>query len=253
MDLGLRGLKAILVGASKGIGRCTADILAAEGCDVAICARGAEGVEQAATALRAHGGKVEAAAVDATDPEALRGWIDSAAAALGGCDIFVCFTTAAGGPATEERWKASLETDLVAVWRGCEAATPYLKQSKAGAIVAVSSVAAIEDFFGIQPYNAMKAALINYAAALSQQLAPHGVRVNTISPGPVLFEGGSWDRIQREKPEFFQSMIGRIPLGRMSTAEEVARTIVFLASPASGSTVGTNVVVDGGITKRVQF
>ena len=183
MDLGLKGLKAVLAGASKGIGRATAEVLAKEGCDVAICARGQEGVDAALKSLKGKGVKAIGNAVNVSDATAYTGWIKSAADQLGGCDIFISFVSAGGGPANEETWKAVFENDLLGTWRGIQAALPYLEKSKAGSIVAISTTAAVEEFLGPQAYNAMKAAVINHAHAMSQALAPRGIRVNTVSPG----------------------------------------------------------------------
>ena len=189
MDLGLRGMKAVLAGASKGIGRATAEALAGEGCDVAICARGQDGVDKAVASLKGKGVQAFGAAIDMADGPTYRAWVDRAAGQLGGCDIFISFASAGGGPASEETWKATMDLDMLATFRGIEAALPHLEKSEAGSIVAISSTAALEDFFGPQAYNAMKAAVINYASALSQALAPKGVRVNTVSPGPVFIDG----------------------------------------------------------------
>jgi 3-oxoacyl-[acyl-carrier protein] reductase len=253
MDLGLKGLKAVLAGASKGIGRATAEALAAEGCDVAICARGQDGVDATVTSLTAKGVKAVGEAVDMADGEAFRAWVGRAAEALGGCDIFISFASAGGGPATEQTWKAVFDLDLLATYRGVEAALPYLEKSKAGSIVAVSSTAALEDFFGPQAYNAIKAAVINYASALSQQLAPKGIRVNTVSPGPVFIDGGSWDMIKTHMTHLYDQTVKAVPMGRLGTGEEVAKAIAFMASPACPFMTGTNVVIDGGVTKRVQY
>jgi len=253
MDLGLKGLKAVLAGASKGIGLATAKALAAEGCDVAICARGQEGVDAAVKAVSALQVKAVGESVDLKDGAALRAWVDRAAAALGGCDIFICFATGGGGPASEETWQKTFELDVLATWRGIDAAMPHLKKSKAGSVVVISSTAALEDFASPQAYNAMKAALINYASALSQQAAKDGVRVNTVSPGPVFIQDGAWDGVKSRLPEFYEKTLAAIPTGRMADAEEVARAIAFVASPACGSLVGANLVIDGGFTKRVQY
>ncbi len=253
MDLGLKGLKAILAGATKGIGRATAEALAAEGCDVAVCARGAEGVEATVASLKAKGVKAFGEAVDMADADAYKAWVARAAEALGGCDIFISFASAGGGPASEKAWKAVFDLDLLATYRGVEAALPYLEKSKAGSIIAVSSTAAVEEFLGPQAYNAIKAAVINYASALSQQLAPKQIRVNTVSPGPVFIKGGSWDMIKTHMTPLYDQTIKAVPMGRLGTGEEVANAIVFMASPACAFMTGANVVIDGGITKRVQY
>jgi 3-oxoacyl-[acyl-carrier protein] reductase len=253
MDLGLKGMKAVLAGASKGIGRATAEALAAEGVDVAICARGQEGVDAAVAALSAKGVKAIGESVDMADADAYRAWVGRAAEGLGGCDIFISFASAGGGPASEAAWKAVFDLDLLATYRGIEAAMPYLEKSKAGSVVAVSSTAALEDFFGPQAYNAMKAAVINYASAMSQALAPKGIRVNTVSPGPVFVNGGSWDMIKTHMTALYDQTKAATPMGRLGTPEEVARAIAFIASPACPFMTGANVVIDGGITKRVQY
>ncbi|MBU6372885.1 MAG: SDR family oxidoreductase [Alphaproteobacteria bacterium] len=253
MDLGLKGKKAILAGASRGIGRATARVLAAEGCDVAICARGQEGVDKVVAELKASGARATGAAVDIGDAAAYAGWINAAAAELGGCDIFVCFSSAGGGPASEDTWKATFTLDLLATSRGIEAALPHLEKSSSGAIVAISSTAALEDFFGAQAYNAMKAAVIAYAAAQSQALAPKGIRVNTVSPGPIFVDDGPWAMIKQHMAPLYEGTLKNIPMGRMGNAEEVARAIAFAASPACGFMTGANIVIDGGLTKRIQY
>lgn len=253
MDLGLKGLKAVLAGASKGIGRATAEVLAAEGCDVAICARGQETVDSAVESLKGKGGKVFGESVDMADAGAYAGWIDRAAGQLGGIDIFIPFASAGGGPASEESWKKAFDVDLLATFRGIQAALPHIEKSQAGSIVAISSTAALEDFFGPQAYNAIKAAVINYASALSQQLAPKNIRVNTVSPGPIWVTGGSWDMIKTHMTPLYEQTVKAVPMGRLGEDAEVARAIAFVASPACRFMTGANLVIDGGVTKRVQY
>lgn len=253
MDLGLKGLKAVLAGATKGIGRATAEALAAEGCDVAVCARGQDGVDATVASLKAKGVKAFGEAVNMADGEAYRAWVDRAAQALGGCDIFISFASAGGGAASEDTWKAVFDLDVMATYRGIEAAMPHLEKSAHGSIIAVSSTAALEDFFGPQAYNALKAAVINYASALSQQLAPKGIRVNTVSPGPIYIDGGSWDMIKTHMTPLYDQTVKAVPMGRLGNGEEVAKAITFVASPACPFMTGTNLVIDGGVTKRVQY
>lgn len=253
LDLGLKGLKAVLAGASKGIGRATAEVLAKEGCDVAICARGQEGVDAALKSLKGKGGKAIGNAVNVSDASAYTGWIKSAADQLGGCDIFISFVSAGGGPANEETWKAVFENDLLGTWRGIQAALPYLEKSKAGSIVAISTTAAVEEFLGPQAYNAMKAAVINHAHAMSQALAPKGIRVNTVSPGPIYIEGGAWNMVKDHMTAIYDATLKGIPMGRLGDPDEVGRAIAFVASPACRFMTGTNVIIDGGFTKRVQY
>ena len=252
MDLQLKGQRALITGGSRGIGRAIAETLAAEGCHVAICARGEEGVNSAVESLSGKGVTAFGQAVDVGEGEALKAWIEASAAALGGIDILVSNVSGPQGPG-EEGWKSIFGHDVLGAVRIVEAAMPHLEKSDNGNIVMISTTAALEKFMQAGPYNALKAALIQYAGALSQDVAAKGVRVNTVSPGPIYFAGGAWEMIKENMTEFYESTLADIPLGRMGTAEEVAAQVAFLASPRAAFTTGTNVVVDGGITKRIQF
>ena len=121
----------------------------------------------------------------------------------------------------------------------------------AGSIVVISSVSGVETDFAAGPYGAFKAALINYAKGLSSQLAAKGIRVNTVSPGNTYFEGGVWQNIEQNMPEFFEQAMSLNKTGRMATPQEVARGAVFLASPVATFITGTNLLVDGALTNRV--
>ena len=253
MDMGFKGKKAILVGASHGIGLATAHVLAAEGCDIALCSRSQDSVDKAVEAVSKHGTTVIGGAVDVVDSDAHSAWITQAADDLGGCDIFIPFTSANTGVDDKEGWMTVLNTDVLPLVNGVKAALPALKKSEIGAIVTVSSTAALEEFMGAMPYNALKAAVLNYSSALAQQLAPEGIRVNCISPGPVFMEGRAWDDVKAGMPEFYEGIMSQIPMGRMGTGEEIARAIAFLASPVCAYMTGANLVVDGGMTKRVNY
>ncbi|HEX7784009.1 MAG TPA: SDR family oxidoreductase [Sphingobium sp.] len=253
MDLGLKGKKAILVGASHGIGLATAHALAAEGVDIALCSRSQGSVDAALAALGSYGVKLVGASVDVTDAEAHSAWIAAAAEELGGCDIFIPFTSTNTGVDDEAGWRAVFDADTLPLMRGVQAALPYLQKSDAGSIVTLSSTAAFEEFMGPGAYNALKAATINYTSALAQKYAPEGIRVNCISPGPVQMEGRAWDQIQKGMPEFYEGILKQIPFGRMGTGEEIAKAITFVASPVCRYMTGANLVIDGAFTKRVQF
>jgi NAD(P)-dependent dehydrogenase (short-subunit alcohol dehydrogenase family) len=252
MDLGLTGKKAVISAASRGIGLAIAQTLADEGADVAICARSEGGLDSARKDLEGRGVTVFTQAVDVADGEAFKAFVGEAAAALGGIDIFV--SNASGGAGMgEAAWQANFDIDVMSAARGVEAAMPHLSQSDAGSVVFISSTAALE-YLGIpQPYNAMKAALIAHANDLSQALAPQGIRVNVVSPGPIYFEGGNWEMIKQTMTKIYDGALAQCAIGRMGTPEEVARTVVFLASPAASLVTGANLVVDGGFTKRVSF
>lgn len=252
MDLGLKGKKAIVTGGTRGIGRAIADLLADEGADVAICARNAGQVEEAVGALKGKGVNAIGSAVDVNDGDALRSWVASASKDLGGLDILVANVSAGGGGADENAWKANFEADVMGTVRSMEAALPALKDG-GGSVVIISTTAAVECFGPPTPYNALKAALINYAKNMSNALAGDNVRVNCVSPGPIYIEGGAWNFIKDNMNEFYNATLGQIPMGRMGSAQDVANTVAFLASPASAFTTGTNVVIDGGFTKGVQY
>jgi len=253
MDLGLEGKRAIITGGSKGIGRRCADIFADEGANVGICARGAAEVEVALEALRAKGVKVHGAAIDVGDKAALEGWIAESATALGGIDIVVANVSALDMADTEEAWRHQFEIDLLHTVRLVNAAMPWLEKSEAPAIVIVSSVSGREVDFTSPAYGATKAALIHYAQGLAYKLAGKMIRVNSVSPGNTYFDGGIWQWIEQNNAELFSQALAMNPTGRMATPEEVARGVVFLASPASSFTTGTNLVIDGALTKGVQF
>ena len=252
MDLGLEGRRALVTAASRGIGLAIAQELASEGAHVALCARGEAGLETARKDLEARGVTVCARRVDVADGEALAAFVDEAAGALGGLDILVSNASAGAGQG-DEAWRANFEIDVLGASRSVQAATPHLQESDAGSVVFISSTAALE-YLGVpQPYNAMKAALIAHASDLSQALAPRGIRVNTVSPGPIFFEGGNWQMIEQTMKPVFDATLAQCPHGRMGTPEEVARAVVFLASPAASWITGANLVVDGGFTRRVSY
>lgn len=252
MDLNLKGAKALITGGTKGIGRAIADTFADEGCNVAICARNAEEVDAAVAELSAKGVTAFGQAVDVGDGEAFKAWIDASAEALGGVDCIIS-NVSGGGAHGEEAWRRHLEYDMLGAVRMVEGSMPYLEKSENPSVVFISTTAALEKFIGAGPYNALKAALLNYNGALAQDLAPKGIRVNAVSPGPIMIEGGAWDNIKKNMTPFYEATVADVPMGRMGTAEEVAAQVVFLASPRASFTTGTNVVIDGGITKRIQF
>lgn len=252
MDLQLKGGKALITGGSKGIGLAIAHAFADEGCHVSICSRSQDNVDSALAELSAKGVAVYGDAVDIADADALKAWVEASADALGGIDTFVSNATGPGGT-DENGWMGGLTHDIFGLTRGVAAATPHLDASDNASVVAISSTAALEKFIAAMPYNAMKAAVLQHAGALAFDLAPKGIRVNCVTPGPIFIEGGSWDRIKQGMPPLYEGTLAQIPLGRMGTAAEIAAQVVFLASPLAGFTTGTNVVIDGGITKRIHF
>lgn len=253
MDLGLAGRRALVTGGTKGIGRASAELLADEGAAVAICARDAGEVEETVAALRARGVPATGRALDVADADALRAWVGDAGRELGGIDVVVANVSALAVTTDEAAWRAGYEVDVMHSVRTVDAAMPFLEASGAGSIVLVSSVSGREIDFAAGPYGAFKAALIHYAQGLAHRLAPKGIRANTVSPGNTYFPGGVWARIERDNAALYASALALNPMGRMGTPQEVARGVVFLASPAASFVSGTNLVVDGALTRGVQF
>lgn len=248
MDLGLKGLKAFVTGSTAGIGAAIAQTLASEGCDVAICSRSQDKVDAMLQSLAAHRGRHIGRALDVTDSAALKEWIDAAADKLGGLDIFV-----ANVSAMTTDWRKTVDTDILATVAGIEAALPHLQRSANGSVVYISSIAGVVGVPQLASYGAAKAAMTHYTKSLAMKLVKKGVRVNSVAPGDIMFEGGVWDRTQKENPEFFAKVLKRNPMGRLGTPQEIANAVAFLASPAASFVTGSHLIVDGGNTTHVHF
>lgn len=255
MDLGLKGKRAFVTGASKGIGLRIARLLADEGADVGVCARNAGAIAQTVAELRSRGVGAFGAAADLHgDGGDLKAAIDGAAQAFGGLDILVQNVSALALRPDEEGWELAFQTDVLGTLRCVEAAMPYLKKSSAGSIVVIGTALAITGAGGPMAYGGIKASLLHYVSSLARSLAPENIRANTVSPGAVYFKGGVFDRLDEEgSPDFLKETLKRYPMGRMATPEEVANAVVFIASPAASYITGVNLMVDGGSTARVQY
>src|SRR6201987_827779 len=253
MDLGLRGGKVLVTGGTKGIGRAIAETFASEGANVAICARNQAEVDAAVAALKTKGVSAYGGSVDVSDGAALKAWVADMAARLGGVDVVVANVSALSIGQDEESWEKEFSTDLMGTVRLVNAAMPYLEKSKAAAIVTISSVSGREVDFASGPYGTFKAAIIHYTQGLAFQLAAKGIRANSVSPGNTYFEGGVWHKIKDGNPELYQTALGLNPTGRMGSPQEMANAAVFLASPVASFITGTNLVVDGALTRGVQF
>jgi 3-oxoacyl-[acyl-carrier protein] reductase len=254
MDLGLKGLNVLVTGGTKGIGRHTAEIFADEGANVSICARNADEVKETIASLKKKGVKAFGQAIDVANKAALEGWVEASAKAHGGIDILVANVSAlAAAEDSEASWQSEFDVDMMHTVRSVNASLPHLEKSKHPSIVVISSVSGREVDFTSPAYGAFKAALIHYAQGMAFKLAPKMIRVNSVSPGNVYFKGGVWNYIEDNVPDLFKSALALNPTGRMAKPEELGRSIVFLASPASSFTMGTNLVVDGALTKGVQL
>ena len=249
MDLGLTGKVAMISGGSKGIGRAVASGLAAEGCRVSLCARGREGLDEAVRELRGRGAEAAASAVDVTDEDQARRWLDETRSRFGEVDILVNNVGGSrpGGDlaASGGDWRGGFDLNFFSALGLCRLAAPSMRERKRGCVINVASIYGRE-WGGPMTYNAAKAALISLSKEMARELAPHGIRVNSVAPGSILFPGGSWDRRRKEDPEGIAAFVEReIPAGRFGTPQEVADVVVFLASERASWISGACINVDG--------
>lgn len=252
MDLGLRGRKVFITGASRGIGRAIAERFAAEGAAIAICARSASQIEETARALKAKGAAVFARGVDVADPKALAAWITEGAATLGGLDVFVANASALAPTSTPDDFRKGFDVDVMQMVTAADAALPFLERSGHGSMVAIASISGVQDYGYVESaYGAMKAALLFYMKSLSRKLGRKGIRVNAVSPGPIYFDGGFWQDVERKQPDVYREVVEENAMRRMGKPEEIANVVAFLASPQASYVNGANIVVDGGHTRRI--
>jgi 3-oxoacyl-[acyl-carrier protein] reductase len=256
MDLQLKNKNAVVLGGTRGIGRAIAETLADEGANVAICARNPDQISDAVAALRDQGVRATGATGDITDGPALRRWIEGAGNELGGIDVLISNAGAMAQGGDPASWEANFKLDILGAVNAFEAARPFLEKAgeKNGdaAFIIISSVSAAEADHA-SSYGPIKAALIHWAKGLARQHAKRRIRANVVSPGMVYFEGGVWNTIEKNAPDFFKPAIARNPTGRAATPQDIANATVFLASPASSYTTGVNLLVDGAISQRVNF
>jgi 3-oxoacyl-[acyl-carrier protein] reductase len=256
MDLHLKSKNAVILGGTRGIGRAIADTLASEGANVAVCARNADQVKDTVAALKNKGVKATGASVDITDGAALKSWIEKAGNELGGIDILVSNAGAMAQGGDPASWESNFKLDVLGAVNAFDAAYPFLEKAAAAgkdaAFVIIASVSAAETDVP-SSYGPIKAALIHYAKGLARQHAKRGIRTNVVSPGMVYFEGGVWNMVEKGNPDYFKQAVSRNPTGRCATPQEIANAAVFLASPASSYTTGANLIVDGAVSRRVNF
>lgn len=252
MDLQLTGKRVLVTGGTRGIGRAIVTGFLDEGAVVGFCARSSDEISDTEKALQDRG-RSTGSVVDVGDADALAEWVQQSAESLGGLDVVVANVSALAIPDTEENWLASLNVDLMHTVRLVRAAMPFLEESQTASIIAISSVSGRESDFASGPYGTAKTAIVGYVHGLAMQLAEKNIRANTVSPGNTYFEGGVWASIETANPELFSTAVGLNPTGHMGTPDEVANAVLFLASPKASRISGTNLVVDGALTRGVQL
>ena len=245
MEISFRGKKVVVGGGSRGIGRSIALAFAAEGADVAICARGPEGLKAAEAQLREHGAKVFAMSCDLGDESQVARYVNEAANVLGGINVLINNASGVGVKDDESGWLVSIDVDLLGTVRATRAAIPHLEKTK-GNIINISSISGLMAVPRSIPYAAVKAALINYTMGQGLALAAKHIRVNAIAPGSIEFPGGIWDRRKTSDPELYQRILKSIPWGRYGSPDEIARVALFLAGDLASWVTGQTIVVDGG-------
>ncbi len=262
MNLGIEGKVAFVTGASKGIGRETARVLAEEGCRVAITAREPERLEQTARELsETTGGEVVGFAGDMSQTEDVERCVQAAVDRLGEVDILVtCAGSSPGGlmeELTEEEWLGSLNLKFLGYVRTCRAVIPRMRQNGGGSVVLVVGNDGLKPSYWEMTAGAANAADINFASSLAEQYGPQGIRVNTVNPGPV--DTDRWDGLEKafardkgvDQERAHQLAVQSIPLGRICTPQEVADLVAFVASERASFLNGAHIPVDGGQRKAV--
>jgi len=252
MDLGITDKVAIVTGSSRGLGLASARSLAGEGCRVCLCARTEKTLVEAAkqvTTIAGDAKRVVAVPADVSTPGGIQQVIDRTVTAFGGIDILVNNVGVARGAGlletSDAEWQEAIDQTLMPAIRASRLAVPHMTRRGGGVIIIIASIFGREAG-GRMAYNAVKAAEISLARSLAQQLAPDNIRVLSVSPGSILFPGGSWWKRQQETPDAIAQFVKQeLPFGRFGTAEEVGDVVAFLASKRASWVAGTSVVVDG--------
>lgn len=250
------GRRVVVCGGSRGIGRSIALGFAASGADVSICAREPKALEETRAEIAKSNHKAHAASCDLGDGAAIKGYIEDAAAALGGIDVLVNNASGFGSSDDEAGWAVGLNVDVMATVRASHAALPWLEEAgtanavnggKAGAsIINISSISGLRPAGRQPPYGAVKAAVIHYTMSQAATLARKNIRANCIAPGSIEFPGGVWDRRKKDAPQLYNAIHKSIPFGRLGHPEEIASVALFLASPLANWVTGQTITVDGG-------
>ena len=263
MDLGLSGRRAVVTGGGRGIGRRITGTLLAEGADVAICGRDAATIDATVAELGAGSGggsgaggaRLIGGVADVTDPVAFPAWITGAATELGGLDALVLNASVQPQGDDDATWELTFQSDVMQAVRAIRAATPFLAESDGGSVVLIGSAAALSPASGPGQlaYGTVKSALLSLSSKMAATLGGRGIRVNTVLPGVVTFEGGVWAGLEAAMPDMVAGVAATTMLGRLGTPDDVAAAVAFLASPRASYITGAALRVDGGLTKGVDF
>ena len=251
MDLGLKNKVVLVTGGSRGIGRGIAAAFAAEGSRIVICARGQKDIDDAVTELRNMKADVLGLTVDVTRKEQIDSLVKTMIGTYGTIDVLI---NNAGGnkrnlftDTTTDDWQQIIDLNLKSHVEVSRAFLPYMIKQKSGSIIFISSIYGRE--LGgptLSIYNSTKSALISLSKVMAVELAPKGIRVNSIAPGSIRFPGGSWDRRYHEDPQGIKEFVKQeLPLGRFGTVEEVANVVCFIASDRASLVTGTCLNIDG--------
>ncbi len=248
MELGLGGKRVIVTGASKGIGRAIAQGFLMEGARVAICARD-QATLDATAAEFSEFGEIHARHADMAEQNGPSTFVDWAAGQLGGLDVVVSNVSAM--EATD--FGAAFQTDIGGAVSLTRTALGHMPDHQGANVVFIGSRAASVGAPWLQAYAAMKAATVSIAKSMALEVARRGIRVNVVSPGDVLFPGGSWDRAKEDNPKLYEAIVKENPFRRLARADEIADVVVFTASSRASFVTGANILVDGGATKSLQL
>lgn len=260
MELGLRNRVAIVAASSQGIGRATADALAAEGCRVAMCARNEQTLRAAAEQIRKkHKADVLASVVDVTDPDAVRDFVNETVARFDSADI--CVTNAGGPPAkgflaaSLEEWRRAVDANFLSAVYFAREVIPHMQRKHWGRIITITSITTKQPVADLVLSNAVRAAVVGLVKSLANEFGKDGILVNNVGPGYTATDR-LIDLARRRSPalgkpekEIIEGWAAEAPLKRIGEPRELADTIVWLASERASYVTGQTILVDGGAYK----